>query len=97
MSLEPPVGTVGRREDHGVNTVTSQDIPKKLAGKFMVNLVIGSHHDYPMTEKVEPMLLQLQMTIDRKSTTHQQNPSPKNKLRSYRNYSARTQPLLDLA
>ena len=50
MSLEPPVGTVGRREDHGVNTVTSQDIPKKLAGKFMVNLVIGSHLDYQMTK-----------------------------------------------
>ena len=31
----------------------------------MANLLIGSHYGQPMTKKVEPMLLQLQMTINR--------------------------------
>ena len=58
-SIEPLIGIIDkRREDHGVNTITNQNAPEKLARKFMANLVIGNHHDHPMTKKVEPMLLQ---------------------------------------
>jgi hypothetical protein len=32
-------------EDPNVITVTSQDMSKKIAGRFMANLLMGSHQD----------------------------------------------------
>jgi hypothetical protein len=34
-----------KEENPGVITATSQDMSKKLVGRFMANLLIGSHQD----------------------------------------------------
>jgi len=44
-------------EDPNVITVTSQDMSKKIAGRFMANLLRGSHQDQQMIKTyVQTML-----------------------------------------
>jgi hypothetical protein len=33
------------KEDPGVLTATNQDMPRKTAGRFMANLLIGNHQN----------------------------------------------------
>jgi len=51
-------------EDPNVITVTNQDMSKKIAGRFMANLLRGSHQDQQMIKTyVQTMLPQMTTEI----------------------------------
>jgi hypothetical protein len=51
-------------EDPSVIIVTSQDMSKKIAGRFMANLLMGSHQDQQMIKTyVQTMLPQMTTEI----------------------------------